>query len=477
MPFLEERTRAPAFPTDGVWFNVADPIRLEDCRGRVVLLDFWTYCCINCLHVLPDLRFLEAQYGDRLLVIGIHSPKFTQEKKDEQVKLAIQRHDIRHPVLHDASMHLWQAYGIHAWPTLVLLDHQGRVAFATSGEGQRSILASAIDRLLSEAKENRTREFSFPEARPETGPHLCFPTKLAWGWDCLWIADTGHHQLVSVDRSGNETGRWGSGLAGFSDGMRDSACFNEPRGLTVNRQTIWVADTGNHALRILDLPGRTVRTILGDGVQARDRQRPGDSHPLPSGTRLNSPWDLTIRNQVLYLAMAGSHQIWSYDPGHGSGGVLAGTGLEALVDGSYEEAAFAQPSGLGDGAHTRLYVADSESSAIRCLEMERREVTTLVGHGLFDFGDRNGGSRTARLQHPLAVTEVGTELWIADSYNSKIKILDLEKGKIRSLPLDESLNEPEGILATPWGIFVADTNHHRVLHVDPERGSACLFYE
>ncbi len=476
MPFLEERTRAPDFPADGVWFNVADPLRFDDCRGRVVLLDFWTYCCINCLHVLPDLRFLETRYGDRLLVIGVHSPKFTQEKKDEQVRLALQRYDIRHPVIHDASMHLWQAYGIRAWPTLVLLDHQGRVAFATSGEGQRGALVEAIDRLLSEARENPARDFALPETPSPAGIPLSFPTKLAWGADCLWIADTGHHQVVSVDVSGTETSRWGSGQAGLSDGTGDSACFNEPRGLAVDQKTIWVADTANHAVRILELREGKVRTVLGDGTQARDRFRPGVSRPLPHGMHLNSPWDLTIRDQVLYLAMAGSHQIWTYDPIQGSGGVLAGTGQEALVDGSYDDAAFAQPSGLGGGADDRLYVADSESSAIRALEMARREVTTLVGHGLFDFGDRNGSLRAARLQHPLAVTQVGTELWIADSYNSKIKILDLDKGKIHNLPLDESLNEPEGILATPWGVFVADTNHHRVLRVDPERYSVNLFY-
>ncbi len=476
MPFLEERTRAPDFPADGFWFNVPGPLRLGDCRGRVVLLDFWTYCCINCLHVLPDLRFLEARYGDRLWVIGVHSPKFSQEKKEEQVRFAIQRYDIRHPVFHDASLHLWQAYGIRAWPTLVLLDHQGRVAFATSGEGQRDTLMEAIDRLLSEAKESPARDSALPETRSPSGAPLSFPTKMAWGGDCLWIADTGHHQVVSVDVSGTETGRWGSGQAGLSDGMEGSACFNEPRGLAIDRQTIWVADTANHAVRILEPRDGRVRTVLGDGIQSRDRHRPGVFRPRSTETRLNSPWDLVIRDQVLYLAMAGSHQIWTYDLVQGSGGALAGTGQEALIDGSYEEAAFAQPSGLGVGSGDRLYVADSESSSVRCLEMTRREVRTLVGHGLFDFGDRNGSLRTARLQHPLAVTQAGPELWIADSYNSKIKILDLEKGKIHALPLGESLNEPEGILATPWGIFVADTNHHRILRVDPERGSASLFY-
>jgi thiol-disulfide isomerase/thioredoxin len=475
VPFLQNRTRAPDFPSDGVWFNVPRPVRLEDCRGRIVLLDFWTYCCINCLHILPDLRFLEAAYGDRLLIIGIHSPKFTQEKKNEQVGLAIHRHDIRHAVFHDASMHLWQAYGVHAWPTLVLLDDQGRLAFATSGEGQRGVLKAAIDQLLAEVKEPRATGFLEPETAPQTG-RLRFPAKLAWGEDQLWIADTGHHQIVGVDSRGCETRRWGRGQAGFSDGTGDSACFNEPRGLAIDHQLVWIADTGNHALRVLDLKKGEIRTVLGDGTQAGDRLSPDAPRPIPSGTRLNSPWDLVIRERMLYMAMAGSHQIWSFHPDHGTGGVLAGTGQEALTDGSYEEAAFAQPSGLGGGAKPELYVADSESSAIRCLDTVNRRVTTLMGRGLFDFGDRNGGLRTARLQHPMGVAQIGDKIWIADSYNSKIKILDPGKGKIRSLSIGEALNEPEAILATPWGIFVADTNHHRILRIDPERESAQLFY-
>lgn len=476
MPFFPKRVHAPDFPVDGLWLNVHQPLDLTQLRGQVVLLDFWTYCCINCLHVLPDLHALEERFRGQLTVVGIHSPKFEEEKKPEQVTLALQRYDIDHPVFHDPSMRLWQEYGIRAWPTLVLLDREGRVAFAVSGEGQREVLAHAITQLLSEGRSPSTDAPERPMASPREDHSLRFPTKMAWVEDRLFVADTGHHRIVVLNPEGEITGTWGGSGPGLVDGRGPEARFREPRGLAWMGDTLWVADTGNHALRSIDPVRGDIRTVAGDGEQSGRLRHPA-SRDTPTGSvRLNSPWDLAPAKPGLFLAMAGCHQIWLSKPGEGRIRPYAGTGQEALIDGGLAEAAFAQPSGLTVAPDGMIYVADSESSSIRRIDPDSGEVSTLIGRGLFDFGDRDGGLRMARLQHPLAVAWHQGRVWVADTYNSKIKVLDPDEGKITTLAVEAELNEPEGMAGSPAGLFIADTNHHRILRIDPDKGSVHVFH-
>jgi thiol-disulfide isomerase/thioredoxin len=128
------RVRAPEFPR-AEWLNVAAPLSLKSLRGKVVLLDFWTYGCINCMHVIPDLKRLEEKYAEELVVIGVHSAKFTNEKNTENLRRILVRYDIDHPVVNDAEFTIWRSYGARAWPTLVLIDPEGYVVGAASGEG------------------------------------------------------------------------------------------------------------------------------------------------------------------------------------------------------------------------------------------------------------------------------------------------------------------------------------------------------
>ncbi|EQD77208.1 alkyl hydroperoxide reductase/ Thiol specific antioxidant/ Mal allergen [mine drainage metagenome] len=476
MPFFPKRVQAPDFPVDGIWLNVNQPLDLATLRGQVVLLDFWTYCCINCLHVLPDLHALETQFQDQLVVIGVHSPKFEEEKNPERVALALKRYEIHHPVFHDPSMRLWQEYGIRAWPTLVLLDREGRVAFAVSGEGQKDLLARAIAQLLADGTNRTPAHTGLQKTWQQENRDLWFPTKMAWGGGQLFIADTGHHRIVAVDPDGRMTAHWGGTEAGFAEGDGTQARFREPRGLVWINDELWVADTANHAVRSIDPSRGIIRTVFGDGIQSHRLLLPGNPGSIRSPVRLNSPWDIARSGQKLYLAMAGCHQIWLADTAKREIRPYAGTGQEALTEGSLIEATFAQPSGLCIAPDGLIYVADSESSSIRCIDPEHGVVSTLIGRGLFDFGDRDGGIRFARLQHPLAVTWRDGRVWIADTYNSKIKVLDPQEGKITTVEIDAELNEPEGILDTPAGLFIADTNQHRILLVDPDKGSAQVFH-
>lgn len=413
----------------------------------------------------------------------------------------MRRHGIAHPVVNDGDFQVWRAYGVRAWPTLVLIDPEGYVVGSVAGEGNGPVLDQAIAELVSEARAAGTLRGGprlAPTLRAPDGP-LAFPGKVVAdpAGDRLFIADTGHHRIVIADRSGRIHAVAGSGEAGAEDGPFDRARFHHPQGLALAGDVLYVADSENHLLRRLDLPGRTVETVAGSGRQARGPGRPG----IGRAVDLNSPWDLALAGAQLYIAMAGCHQIWSLDIASGALAPFAGSGREALQDGPRLEAALNQPSGLATDGSV-LYIADSEASAIRTLPLKGLgQLTTLVGEGLFEFGDRDGIGPTVRLQHPLGVALLDGKVYIADTYNHKIKVLFpslrtvetlLGTGKSgRGEGGEASFAEPGGLSAVPgtqrlrasavslgaqsasWpasgglgALFIADTNNHRICVAD-----------
>jgi thiol-disulfide isomerase/thioredoxin len=485
-----EAVRAPEL-RGTAWFNTTRPLTLADLRGKLVLLDFWTYCCINCLHVLDDLKALEQKYANApFVVIGVHSPKFSNEDDPESVRQAIMRYGITHPVLLDSGRKTWDAYGVRGWPTLVLVDSRGYVLGRVSGEGNRERLDGAIAQaldLLSQADvlDDRPLPLRLESERvalDATSP-LLYPGKVladAAG-EILYVADTGHHRLVLAGLDGTHPRTIGSGEPGATDGDFDSATFRAPQGLALDAAhgCLYIADTGNHLIRRVDLNARTVRTVAGTGEQGTR----GPTAGRALETALNSPWDLCLLDDKLFVAMAGSHQIWVYDPAAGMVGVFAGSGAEGRADGLGTSAAFAQPSGIAtDGA--RLYVADSEISCVRVLEPDSKakavRVRTLAGGDLFQFGDRDGRGDQARLQHPLGITWVpvgapgGGSTYIADTYNHKLRRLepatrDLATFTGRGTAGAEDgpatvtrFAEPSGLSYARDHLYVADTNNHAI---------------
>lgn len=467
-------TRAPEIDRAGlVWFNVDGPLSLADLRGRLVILDFWTFCCINCMHVLPTLRRIEEAHPDEVVVIGIHSPKFQAERDAGNVARAIERYGIRHPVAHDPWMGVWEDYAVRAWPTLVFVSPDGCVIGQMAGEPNPDLLIRGVGEMLAEFRargEISPREMALsPPAA--AGGRLRFPGKIkpAPGASRLWaVADAGHHQVVLFDDCGGEVARYGTGEAGLVDGPAGTARFRDPQGLVCDAGAIYVADTGNHAIRRIDRASGVVTTLAGTGERGAPLKRPRPA----AGTALASPWDLELLGRRLLFANAGTHQIGEIDLGTGDLSPLAGTGAENIVDGQAGRALLAQPSGLALDARRRvLWVADSETSAIRrvTLDAEAR-VDTLVGTGLFDFGHRDGPLAQAQLQHPLGVALDGERLWVADSYNGAVRLIDLESGTLRSLdavtctdPVCIPEAEPAGLWAEGDRLLVADTNNHRIL--------------
>ncbi len=466
------------------WIN-SGPISLAELRGKIVLLDFWTYCCINCHHIIPVLAKLEAKYKDELVVIGVHTAKFDAERDTENIRRKVAEYRIQHPVVNDANMTIWKNFHVQAWPTLVLIDANGRELDRASGEPN----AEALDRVIGQLVEMHKAKnelnlaplkFAPEMERPTKGP-LLYPGKVVAdaAGKRLFIADTGHNRIVQTDLEGANPVTIGSGEEGFDDGDFKKATFNRPQGMFLNGETLFVADTENHAIRAVDLRAGDVSTIAGIGKQAPRMSTVGSSGPAKT-TALSSPWDVIQlpEDKALYIAMAGPHQIWKLDIAHDLLGVFAGTGAENIVDGPAASANFAQPSGLAtDGEN--IFVADSEVSGVRVITGIHAAagpfVRTIVGEGLFEFGDVDGKAGKVRLQHCLGLAHADDHLYIADTYNNKIKICEPRNRIVRALVGNHKAGDsddpphfyqPGGLSAAGSKLYVADTNNQKIKVVD-----------
>jgi len=473
---------APEFPPDLEWLNTGRRLTLRALRGKVVLLDFWTYCCINCMHILPDLEKLEEKYPDELVVIGVHSAKFINEKDTEQIRQAILRYRIRHPVVNDRDMEVWRSYSVNAWPTVALINPRGKIVAMRSGEGVFEPLDAAIQQVIRhfEAKGELKRAplDTVPEETRRPATLLAFPGKVSAdpARGRLHVTDSNHHRVIITRADGAIQEVIGGGASGFEDGPFEKASFRQPQGTALDGDTLYIADTGNHAIRAANLRTRQVTTVLGTGRQARQFNVPGRG----TSVALSSPWDLAAHEGKLYIAMAGSHQLWVADLKTWEAQPYAGSGREARIDGPLLAAALAQPSGLATGGR-KLYFADSETSSVRWADLgDPGQVGTLIGEDLFEFGDRDGTRPRARLQHPLGVAFKDGLLYVADTYNSKIKIIDPARGASLTFAgtgrhgdgdgtlTDAAFNEPGGLAFLDGKLYVADTNNHLIRVIDLE---------
>ena len=471
------RVRAPEITGGRGWLNTDKPLSLAALKGKIVLLDFWTYGCINCMHIIPDLKKLEAKYAKELVVIGIHSAKFQNEKETENIRHIILRYEIEHPVYNDSEYAVWQSYGIRAWPTQVLIDPEGYIVGGVSGEGNYEIIDQTVAKIAEEFRKKGER-FLPPETaslgRAKVGElPLAFPGKILADAknDRLFIADSNHNRIVVTRLDGTLVDTIGTGDLGAADGPFDRATFNRPQGMALDGGSLYVADTENHLIRRVDLKARTVETIAGTGEQTHEYFKSGPARSVA----LSSPWDLQLVGRVLYIAMAGPHQIWKLDLDKNEVSTFAGSGREARLDGPLLQAGFAQPSGIATDGKT-LYVADSEANIIRAIDVASGQVKTLVGGDLFEFGDVDGAGDDVRLQHPLGLISAGDKLLIADTYNHKIKQLDPKQGKVTSLfgtgkpgqadGSSPSFYEPGGLALAHDKLYVADTNNHAIRVID-----------
>ncbi|MCX5101859.1 NHL domain-containing thioredoxin family protein [Streptomyces sp. NBC_00439] len=461
------RVRAPELVGKGGWLNTGDQqYTLADLRGRIVVLDFWTFCCVNCLHVLDELRELEEKHRDTLVIIGVHSPKFVHEAEHQAVVDAVERYEVHHPVLDDPELATWKQYAVRAWPTLVVIDPEGYVVAQHAGEGHAHAIAKLVEELEAEhAAKGTLRRGDGPYVAPEpVATHLRFPGKALLLPDGgFLVSDTTRHRLVEIESDGETVRRHiGAGERGFGDGGPEAARFSEPQGLAVLPDgRIAVADTVNHAIRAFDPATGETTTLAGTGRQW------WQGSPTSGPARevdLSSPWDVAWFADRLWIAMAGVHQLWTYDPATQTVRVAAGTTNEGLVDGPADEAWFAQPSGLATSADgERLWVADSETSSVRHVERDGTgfAVRTAVGTGLFDFGHRDGAAGQALLQHPLGVTALPDgSVAVCDTYNHALRRYDPASDEVTTLATD--LREPSDAVLVDGDLVVVESARHRL---------------
>ena len=496
------RVRASELEGRG-WLNTGGvELSLEKLRGKIVILDFWTFCCINCLHVLDELRPLEAEYKDVLVTVGVHSPKFEHEADPEALVAAVERYDITHPVLDDPELVTWQAYSARAWPTLVVVDPDGYIVAHLSGEGHAAGLASLIPELIAKHEANGTlHRGDGPYVAPEpVARDLRFPGKvLPLADGNFLVSDTGHHRLVETGPDLTTVVRTiGTGTKGFRDGSAGDAEFNEPQGLALLPARlaaevgydVVIADSVNHLLRGVNLATGEVRTLAGNGVQRLLDAGPArvnddgaaasesDLGTAPLEVALSSPWDVAYSRvlDAVVIAMAGTHQIFAFSPATGAVTVVAGNGLEGLLDGPADQAWFAQPSGITEDTLGNVWIADSETSALRVLKfadddgtgVRTATVETAIGEGLFDFGFRDGEAAQARLQHPLGVAVLPDgSVAVADTYNGAVRRYDPATQTVSTLA--RGLAEPSDVLLDESGevplLIVVEANRHQLIRL------------
>jgi sugar lactone lactonase YvrE/thiol-disulfide isomerase/thioredoxin len=477
---MNARVRAPELVGRQGWLNTGGTaLSIGDVRGKIVILDFWTFCCINCLHVLDELRPIEEDFADCVVTIGVHSPKFVHEADHAALIAAVERYEVHHPVLDDPDLVTWQAYAVRAWPTLVVIDPAGYVVGQFSGEGHGHAIRTLVEQLVAKHEAAGTLHRGdgpyVAPAAPDT--ELRFPSKavrLAGG--NFVVADAKNHRLVVMAADGvTVQRRLGGRHRGLVDGDAQSARFSEPSGLALLPAEVAaecgydlvVADTVNHCLRGVNLSSGVVTTVAGTGQQWMQ----GDALEVDGDVRtpLSSPWDVvwSPSEKRVIVAMAGIHQLWAFDPVRGRIGVFAGTTNEGLVDGELLKAWFAQTSGLALDAEGTMWMADSETSSLR--HVRNGVVTTDIGRGLFDFGHVDGSAADALLQHPLGVAVLPDQsIAIADTYNGAIRRFDPATKLVTTIATD--LAEPSGIVVVPddargFVLLVVESTAHRLTFV------------
>ncbi len=479
------RSTAPDFPADRVWFNVARPLSLKsDLRGKLVLLHFWSASSVASVHRQQDLERIAGMLGSRgCVVVGCHAARFKRENELDHVRGAVLELGIENPVVADKNLEIWQRYRVRAWGETVVVAPDGTIAGRVGGEAA----AGAVREL---ALSTMDRHAGSLDARPldlrlerdlEPAADLAFPERVLATAERLFISDAGHHRIVVTARDGRFLDAFGSGRAGHADGDASTAEFRRPHGLVLAGNVVLVADTGNHAIRAIDLIERRVTTVAGTGARA--------SGPLAGGpaleTALSAPTDLAVHSggQVL-ITMSGAHQLWRLDRAAGRIEPFAGTGAALRLDGDFADSAFAEPTGIAL-ERNHLCIADSESCSIRRLDLVEDHVGTIAGGGpdprdLFHTGDEDGKGFGRRFQRPIGLAARAGVVYVADSFNHRLRAVDTVSGRVTTAagtgapghqdgPAEEAtFREPHGVAATEECLYVADTGNHRIRVVDVE---------
>ena len=429
------------------WFNVSRPLELDDFKDRVILLDFWTYSCVSCIQALPEIKKFEERFGSKLVVIGVHSARFVNDANSSAVKKAVLKYGINFPVVNDPQLKIWNDFKIKTWPSFALINPKGNLEKIYSGPDELEQIKIDVKKLLTKYQTKITRE-PLPillERHNRIGNVLTFPTKIEYAANfsyksrhlpALFIANSARNSIVVTSLTGDIIVEIGSGKDGFIDGTFEVAAFSDPRGLLFDGANLYVADSGNNALRVINFKEETVETLVGSGV----RGQVIDSISEAKDANLSSPSDLEFfpNKNTIAIANAGSNQILTYN--------LKTRTVSALASN------LAQTSDLS-AFGGKLYFVDALSSSLRVAD-QAGEVKTLL-------------EKDSKLQHPQGLLVDDTGAYIVDSYNHKIRKFDFASKKLRDFTSSKlQLDEPEGIVAVLDRFYLVDSNNNRVLSIN-----------
>ncbi|MGE8226587.1 MAG: hypothetical protein ACN6RK_12465 [Stenotrophomonas sp.] len=458
--------RVTELPTSAIWLNAA-PATLQDMRGRPLVLAFVNGASVWCMQRVAEVMRWQARNPGRVQLLVVQVPRFEFEREPQHALKLLRRQGVNAPIVLDAQWDAWRKFDVQSWPTLLMLDAYGQ-------ERERLVGAAGdLERALGSLSEGVMRPLdddgdSIRELNAEPRLPLLFPAGLVATADRLYVADTGHHRVLECTHEGRVLRQFGLGSADLINGGVGEAAFNRPQGLALVREILYVADTGNHALRSINLISGQVDTLCGNG-------RAGDPRAgvlaQPWDSPLNYPAAVAVADNQVHIAMAGDNHIWSYDLGTRELRWRAGAGAVEVRDGSGHLAAFAQPSSLVAVQQT-LYVCDALGSAIRSVQLRGDLVQTLVGQGPWESGNVDGPRQRACLQYPLALA-MGPDsplLWIADAGNGSLRSLRLGGGDLSTVNLPRRLHGPAALAVAAGAIWIAEADAHAVLRFDPLSG-------
>ncbi|MGV6853297.1 MAG: thioredoxin-like domain-containing protein [bacterium] len=440
-------------------------VRMEELEGKIVLLYFWRMTSSNSVNILEDIRYLENKYDDQIVIIGIHSPSFEAEKDVQLVQQAALRLHIRHLVASDPELEVWRYFGVDAWPGFALVDVHGNLREYLVGEGRLEQLEESIDALVEEAIGEDTMRFeAYEVSHPRSKPRaLHYPSAIIAGDERVFICDTGQNRILETNKKGRVLRQFGSGNPGFWDGVGIDVGFKEPQSLTRVGDRLYVADTGNHAIRVINLLNGEVDTLIGTG---KAKHLYSGEIKNPKDTSIHSPMAITAHQGDLYVCHTSQQQIWRYTLSKNTYSLIAGCGNPGFSDGRLIEARFMEPMSIV-ALSEHLYVADAGASSVRRIDLKRQKVETFIGHQ-GESGDVDGPVSDIRLQYPCRIesNEADQSLWVLDTLNGKVKQIDVPAGMGFSLELDHSLDYPLGISVNQNDVWIVNTNQHEVLCVD-----------
>lgn len=466
------RPLLPEFPGALHWVNRRERLRLADWRGQIVLVVFWNASSVSSANMLGELRQLEKKLPGAFVSVCVHTPRYASQQSDAAVLKGAHRNRLRAPVANDSEWLAWKQFAVPAWPTTLLIDANGGLAARLVGEGRSQEIEDAIVQLRDEMHAD-TSAMAPPapapvrDVRAEPASPLAFPAHALATRTRLFVSDTGHHRILECSHDGRVLRQFGSGTPGSWDGQLAACGFQLPQGLAIDNDTLYVADAGNHCVRRVRLDAGEVETVLGSG-------RPAYSNVEEQGgglrAAINAPHAVAVEGGALYVAASGQHQILRIDLQHQRVETVAGDGRSDVRDGIGGQSSLSQPIALAS-MPGQLLVADAGGNAIRRLRFADLALTTLVGSSPWEPGRHDGAGRKVRLAYPGGVAAGDNRVYVADTCNDRLCVLDPYSGEMSTLQFDYPLHEPQGLSFAAGSLWVADRNDHAILRLDPKRGT------